>query len=524
MLARAQLPEDIEALKDLVVEIDTEKTKSLASISIELERKSAEIHRLNEIIMLLRRQHYGPRSEKLKASSSQLGLFNEAEITQSVVDSAETSEPLVETTGDEKPATSSTRGQPKRKPLSEELPGEDLIIEIPESERQCHCGCTMTEIGEEVSEKLEVIPQVVKVIRTRRKKYACQGCKENVKTAPLSPQILPKSMAASGLISFIIVSKFIQHLPLYRLEDVFEHLGASISRTTMARWIIDVAEAFMPLFNLMQETLLEGHYIHSDETKVQVLDEPGKEAESLSYMWIQARAGPKPIVLYTYDPTRKKEVVEKLLQGFKGYLQVDGYGGYDEFCQRDGIIRVGCMAHARRKFFDAMKVNAKKGLSNQGFKFIQRLYKVEEESKDLSFEERLKVRQEKSKPIADEFRLWISEHIKSVPPATALGKALGYADREWVYLTRYLENGELAIDNNFIENKIRPFAIGRKNWLFSQSVEGAESSALLFSLIETAKANNVDAYVYIRHLCDKIPLANTVDDYESLLPWNVNLN
>ncbi len=496
MLARAQLPEDIESLKDLVLE------------------KAAENHRLHEMIRSLRRQHYGPRSEKWKAPENQPLLFNEAEITKSAPDEAD----------DEKQAITYERGKPKRKPLSEELPREDIIIEIPESERQCHCGCTMTEIGEEVSEKLEIIPQVAKVIRTRRKKYACQGCKENVKTAPVPPQILPKSMAASGLVSFIIVSKFIQHLPLYRLEDLFEHLGASISRTTMARWMIEVSEAFRPLFNLMQETLLESHYIHSDETKVQVLDEPEKKAESLSYMWVQARAGPKPIVLFTYDPTRKKEVVEKLLQGFKGYLQVDGYGSYDEFCQKDGIIRVGCMAHARRKFFDAMKVNTKKGLSNQGLKFIQRLYKVEEEAKAFPFEERLKMRQEKSKPITDEFRLWITEHIKSVPPATALGKALGYADREWVYLTRYLENGELAIDNNFIENKIRPFAIGRKNWLFSQSVEGADASALLFSLIETAKANHVDAYVYIRHLCDQIPLAKTVDDYEALLPWNVNLN
>jgi transposase len=254
---------------------------------------------------------------------------------------------------------------------------------------------------------------------------------------------------------------------------------------------------------------------------VQVLDEPGKKAESLSYMWVQARAGPRPIVLFTYDPTRKKEVPKKLLEGFQGYLQVDGYGGYDEFCQTSGVIRLGCWAHARRKFFDATKVKARPGLSNKGLKFIQRLYQVEDEAKDLGFDERKCLRLEKSKVILDEFRLWLDEVLPQVPPTTALGKALGYADREWPHLIRYLENGGLKIDNNFIENKIRSFAVGRKKWLFSQSVEGAEASAGLFSLVETTKANGLDPYKYIRHLCEKIPHAKTLEDFEALLPWHV---
>ena len=494
------------------------ENKKLHSIIFEkntlIESQTVQIIELQEMITLLRHMKFGPKSEKLSKTleSSQIDLFDEAEELGA---KAADDEEVVK--------KDPNRGTPKRRPLPENLPREDNVIDLSEEEKQCPCGCKMDEIGAEVSEKLDVIPAQFKVIRTIRKTYACKKCEQTIKTAPVEAQLIPKSITTAGLIAYIMVSKFCDHLPLYRLENIFERHGVDLSRTSMARWMIAIGQQLLGLTNLLREELLSSDYICSDETRVQVLDEVGKSAQSLSYMWVQSRAGPKPIVLYEYDPSRSAEVPLRLLEGFKGYLQVDGYAGYNSFCKNEGVMRLGCFAHARRKFFEATKVNKKPGIANQGLKFIQKLYKIEDESKNLNAEERFAIRRRDAQPIIESFKIWLVEQQPKIPPKSILGKAIGYTIEQWEFLVRYLERGDLRIDNNFVENAIRPFALGRKNWLFSQSVAGAESSATLFSLIETAKANGLNPFLYLREVLEKMPLAKTVEDLEALLPTRIKM-
>jgi len=240
---------------------------------------------------------------------------------------------------------------------------------------------------------------------------------------------------------------------------------------------------------------------------------------------VRAREGPEaaPIVLFDYFPNRSGEVPVKLLEGFKGYLQVDGYEGYNAVCRRAAVIRVGCWAHVRRKFFEAYKSSMKgKGKAEEGLLLIKKLYKVEEKCKELAIAKRYEIRQEESKPLLKAFREWLDEHKGTVPPQSMIGKAMLYAHNEWSYLERYIEDGGIRIDNNYVENSIRPFAIGRKNWLFSDSVAGANASATIYSIVETAKKNGHDPESYLRHILTELPKAQSVEDVESLLPHKVD--
>jgi hypothetical protein len=263
-----------------------------------------------------------------------------------------------------------------------------------------------------------------------------------------------------------------------------------------------------------------------DETPVQVLKEPGKTAQSKSYLWVQ-RGGPPahPIVLYHYDPGRGAEVANRLLEGFSGYLQTDGYAGYHAAVATHRLTHVGCMAHARRKFMEAVKAqgkNKKRGKAHRGLTLIQKLYRIEKQSRKLDPEKRHAERQHLARPILDEIRAWLDQVLPQVPPTSATGKALHYLHNEWNQLIRYLDDGRLEIDNNAAENAIRPFVLGRKNWLFSDSVRGVKASANLYSLIETAKANQLEPYAYLRYLFTELPKAQTVEQIEDLLPGNID--
>jgi transposase len=255
-----------------------------------------------------------------------------------------------------------------------------------------------------------------------------------------------------------------------------------------------------------------------DETKVQVLKEKGKRAQSLSYMWIRARPGDEPIVLFDYHPTRSGDVPEKLLLDFKGILQVDGYDGYNKVTKNPAIERAGCFAHCRRRFFEASKASKHTGLANTALKWIRNLYLIEDEIRGKSPPERYELRQQKAAPVILELREWLTKVRPSAPPKTPIGTALSYAENEWPYLTLYLKHGEMEIDNNFIENKIRPFALGRKNWLFCDSVEGAHASANLYSLLVTALANGLEPHRYLRWVFERLPTATQLDHFEALLP------
>lgn len=492
-----------------------------------LTEREAEIESLKEAVFLLRRSLFGKKSEKLPEGVER-GLFDEAEATAAASTAEAQHEEFasgLESEEEQQETITYTRpkARGKRKPLPEHLPREDVVIELPPEERICpEDGSLMTKVSEKVSEKLDVIPQQMKVIRTVRHVYSCKCCEEQMKTAPNPPQAIPKSIASEGLLAAIATGKFVDHLPLYRMETIFERAGVELSRGTMARWMVQVGELLQPLMNLLEEELLSSSYIQMDETRVQVLKEPGKTAESQSFLWARGRPGRDPIVLFEYDPTREGAVATRLLETYQGALQVDGYDGYNAVvaAENSNIVRFGCMAHARRKFFEASKASKKAGVANKALAYIQKLYRIEKECEAMLPDERKKIRQEKSQPLLDEIRSWLTEQIKGVPPQSSLGRALGYMDREWIYLSRYAQDGRVEIDNNFIENSIRPFAVGRKNWLFSDSVFGVKASASIYSLVVTAKLQGLDVYRYLKHVLAGLPKAQTLQDIEALLPRN----
>ena len=513
-LATAKLPKDFDSLKAMYLE----ETRLLKH---ELANKAAEIQYLEELLKLSKHKRFGQSSEKFAGMKN---LFNEAE--DELVDGESSEE---EQQQDEKSKKKkNNRGKPKRAPLPDHLPRKDVVIDLPELERLGCDGKPLKEIGEEVSEHVEIEPAKITVIRTIRKKYGGCSCESCLKTSPVPVRPIPKSIAGAGLLAFIIVSKYCDGLPLNRLAGVLKRSGIDITRGLMAGWMIRVASLLTPLYNLLEDELLASSYINCDETRVQVLKEDGKSATSQSYMWVRCRAGPaeNPIILYEYDPTRSGSVPVRLLEGFKGYLQVDAYSGYDRVCADSGIIRVGCWAHGRRKFEEAIKghKNPKKArVAKKALKYIGLLSKVEKECEGKSLEETVKIRQEKSQPILDEMHAWLTEAKDQVPPKTLTGKALYYVDAQWDTLTVYVDDGRLKMTNNVAENVIRPFVIGRKAWLFSSTPNGARASAILYSLIITARANGLDAYKYMRHVLNEIPKAQTAEDYEALLPHRVDM-
>jgi transposase len=391
----------------------------------------------------------------------------------------------------------------------------------------------LSRIGEEVSEQLDIIPAKIQVIRNIRPKYACKQCEgikdegATVKIAPVPPQIIPKSIVSPGLLAHILTGKFIDHLPFYRQEKQLRRLGVDVSRTSMCNWAMKAAEVCQPLLNLLQDEILAGSYVNVDETTLQVLSEPGRSPTTKSYMWIFRRGDPKKTALvYQYHPTRGGDAAKAFLRGFQGYVQTDGYSGYNFLDEEKDISHIGCMAHARRKFMDVIKAqgkNRKSGSADIAVSYIKKLYALEKKAKDagLSIAEIYTMRQEEAKPILDDFKKWLEKKSLQTPPKGLLGKAVGYAIKQWDKLEGYINDGQLSPDNNAAENSIRPFVIGRKNWLFSGTPEGASASALLYSLIETAKANGLEPFAYLRYIFDKLPTTTTLEDYEALLPWNL---
>ena len=524
-IALHQLPDDIDALKSLLAD-QLVRNEQLAAdkqaVSQKNEQLKIQVLTLTEQLNLALARRYAASSEKL--SPDQTSLFDEAELDSKVLDT------IADASSDDEEIIVAAHQRKKRgrKPLPEHLPRVDVIHELAEDERRCeHDGRRLTEIGEVISEQLDIIPAKIQVTRHIRKKYACD-CGRCIKTAPLPAQPIPKSLASPGLLAHITVSKYQDALPLYRQETILQRIGVDIPRATLANWMMRAGSLVQPLINLMQDRLLSHDIMQMDETTVQVLKESGRKAQSKSYLWLQ-RGGPpqQPVVLYHYDPGRGAGVAKRLLAGFKGYLQTDGYDGYNAAVASHRLTHVGCMAHARRKFSEAVKAQGKtkqRGKAHRGLTLIQKLYRVEKQTRKLSPEIRHAHRQRQAKPVLDEMRAWLDQVLPQVPPTSATGKALHYLHNEWPKLVRYLDDGRLEIDNNLAENAIRPFVVGRKHWLFSDSVKGVTASANLYSLIETAKANGLEPYAYLRYLFTELPKAETVDAIEALLPGNLDMN
>jgi transposase len=517
-IALDQLPDDVDALKSLVADqvVRNEQLQADKQAVVQKnEQLQARVLNLQEQLNLALARRYAASSEKL--SSDQIRLFDEAEV-EAAVPAAD--EPIT--------VPEHTRRKRGRKPLPEALPRIEVIHELPDNERVCpHDGHPLAEIGAVTSEQLDIIPAKIQVIRHIRKQYACR-CGQCIKTAALPPQPIPKSLASPGLLAHVAVSKYQDALPLYRQEAILSRIGVELPRATLANWMIQAGTLIQPLINLLRERLLAYDILQMDETPVQVLKEPGRAAQSKSYLWLQ-RGGPpeQPVVLYDYDPGRGAEVPKRLLAGFTGYLQTDGYDGYNAVVAVNALTHVGCMAHARRKFDEAVKSQGKKqpaGNAHRGLALIRNLYRVEKQARKLTPPDRHAHRQRHARPLLDELRSWLDESLPQVPPTSATGKALNYLHNEWDKLIRYLDDGRLEIDNNGAENAIRPFVLGRKNWLFSDSVKGVKASANLYSLIETAKANGLEPYAYLRHLFTELPKAQTVEAIEALLPGKLSMD
>ena len=523
MLEATRIPEDVESLHDLVRELGA----TIEAKDSTIDEYAREIEQLREYVRLLKSQRFGSSSERVH--HDQLGLFNEAEQLLDAAPEADLEEETVS-------VPAHTRAKRGRRPLPSWMERVEILHDLPEEQKRCaYDGTPLVEISRERSEQLEFIPATARVLVHVRPKYACPCCKTGVKIALLPPQPIPKSLASPSLLAFVAVSKFADALPLYRLEGILGRIGVDLSRATLAFWMIRCGELVQPLINLMRERLLDHDFIQCDESRFQVLHEPGKSAESQSYIWVQ-RGTPDdhPLILYEYDPTRSAEVPKRLFAGFKGVAQTDGYAGYGYLDEQPGIVHVACWAHARRKFMDALKgvgknrkkdatPSKKQTVAEAGLRFIQDLYKIERSVAEATVEERLRVRQEKSVPLVEKLRAWLDASIPTVLPKSLTGIALGYLDGQWKKLAAIFEYGHVPLDTNLVENAIRPFAVGRKNWLFADTVRGAEASANLYSLIETAKANGIEPWAYLHRVFRDLPSAVTIDDVERLLPSRVRV-
>ncbi|AQL37947.1 IS66 family transposase [Pseudomonas syringae] len=496
------LPDDPVLLKQL-----------LAQLMIERTADKGHIVDLKEQIKLLRDRIFGRKSEQtVEPNTPQLALFNEPE-----------SEPMP-TVGDaDEEVVAPVKRRGKRKPLSADLPRIEVIHELPEHELTCACGCRKHVISEETSEQLDIVPMQIRVIKHIRKVYGCRGCETAPVTADKPAQLIEKSMASPSVLAMLLTTKYVDGLPLHRFEAVLSRHGIEIPRQTLARWVIQCSEHFQPLLNLMRDRLFESPFIHCDETRVQVLKEPDRDPTSQSWMWVQASGPPdRKVVLFDYTSSRAQEVPLCLLESYRGYVMTDDYAGYNALALQPGVERLACMAHVRRKFVEAKKVQpqGKTGRADVALASVNKLYGIERELKDVSDEQRYIGRQEKSLPELAKLKAWMEKTQPQVTSQSVLGKAVNYLANNWTRLERYIEAGFLPIDNNAAERAIRPFAIGRKAWLFSDTPKGATASAQIYSLVETAKLNGQEPYTWLRHVLERLPHAASVEDYEALLPWN----
>jgi len=396
-----------------------------------------------------------------------------------------------------------------------------VIHDLSDAEKICACGHALHKVGEDKSEQFEFIPAQIKVLEHVRYKYGCRRCEEGVKAAPLPAQPIPKSIATPGLLSHILISKYNDHIPLYRQEHILQRYQIDIARSTLCHWVLSCGELFQPLVDLIKQQLIKSHYLCVDETPVQVLEAASKTAANKSYMWVYLTGLPdNRLILYDYQSTRSSQAVNDFLADFKGHLQTDGYAGYSELHAKKTIITLGCWAHVRRKFMDIVKVHKAEGKAWEAIKIIKQLYALEKEAreKQLSFDEIKQLRQEKARPIIEAFKDWLEKTLLGTPPQSPLAKAIQYTLNQWDTLPTYLTSGELMIDNNAVENAIRPFALGRKNWLFLGNERGAVAAANIYSLIMSAKANQLDPYRYLRYLLEQLPQCKTDEQRKLLLP------
>jgi transposase len=505
--------------------------KQNAELQAKLEQERAEMAtKLNWLQYQLRLRQtklFGTSSEKINLDQLELALFNEVEKEAD----PEIPEPTVETVTYRRRKTS---GQ--RKLMLKNLPVETIEYRLSDEEQVCTCcGGRLHEMSTEIRKELKYIPAEVKVIEHKRYVYSCRFCEKNeiektpfIRTASMPKPVISGSLASPSLMAHIVTQKYVDGLPLYRQEKQFKRMDLALSRQTIANWMISGADRWLSsLYDRMHHFLLKLDIVHADETTLQVLHEPSRSATSKSYLWLYRTGieGP-PIVLYDYKETRAGENPKEFLMGFKGYLQVDGYAGYHRV---PDVTLVGCWAHARRGYTDVLKSlpagSTKPVTATEGLQFCNQLFAIERKLRELDPKERFEKRLEQSKPILDAFLAWLEIQEKKVLPKSALGKAIAYCLNQWDKLVAFLEDGRLEIDNNRSERSIKPVVIGRKAWLFANTPQGARASAIIYSIVETAKENRLNPYYYLRYLFEKLPNIDLtdVDSLDQLLPWSTTL-
>jgi transposase len=524
------------ALQQALEQARLEKAQAEQAIQAlrgELRMAQAERDLLQERLNQFKRQLFAAKSEA-SAQHQRDMFFNEAE---NLGAHAEPTQEEAEDDGVEI-AAHKRKKRAGRRPLDAALPREVIRHELPEDQRVCpHDGATLREIGVEASEQLDIIPQQVRVIRHERVKYACPCCDGALRLAPKPAQVIPKGLLSEGAIAWVVVAKYLDGLPLYRQSVLLGRFGGTdLSRSTLSATVVRVGQSVQPVINLMRDLLLESPVVYGDETELQVLKEAGRKAQTKSYMWAQmcegsgADATGPPIRLFAYAPGRSTALAQPLYAGMRGgsALMTDGYEPYNVIAQTNGLVHLGCWAHCRRYFNDALQALPKdrRGPDQLSARFIDligQLYRVEAlaRQRGVGAQELHQLRQRDSVPVLAQIEALLLNHQHGVLPASLLGKALHYLSAQWSKLTRYVEDGRYPIDNNPCENAIRPFVVGRRNWLFSDTVAGANASANLYSLLQTCQVNGIDGYRYLRELLAALPLASTADDYEALLPWRL---
>lgn len=506
--------------------------EKIRNIEEKVNALEQENDHLREQVRLLQRLKFEKKTEKklkLPQDALQFSLFNEAEAFCD--EPVEENEPIqLDLLLDDQKAQKK-RG---RRHIADDIPRVDDVIDIREEEKRCACGAQMVRIGEQVSEKLEFVPAKIRVRRFIRYKYACRNCEgteddgPTVRIAPMPPQLISQGIVTPSLLSYLLINKFADALPLYRQSNMLGRFGVDIPRSTMSEWVLEAARACAPLLDRLYFHLRKGPAINMDETPVQVLKEQGRENTAKSCMWV-ARGGlpGRNVVLFSYAPSRSGREIPSILGDFKGFLQTDGYKGYEGLEKVEGITHVGCLAHVRRKFVDAAKAGNKKisGTAAKAVELIGHIYRTERllrekfEKGTLTQEQFLELRKQKIGVMFDAVEAFMKEAVPKVLPSSLLGKALSYGLKQWSIIRNYLDCPWLTPDNNAAENALRPFVVGRKNWLFAGSPRGASASALFYSLIESARANGLNIQDYLWQALEKLPYAKTEEELEALMPW-----
>ena len=513
-----------------IIKIYQEKTQSLQSelalvsarcqqFEKRCEQYAQAYDSLLEQIKELQRNRFGKKSERfIDPESPQLGLF------ETTHDKFAQADKINESEAEAQPIASTRK---KQKKTEKNIPTRIEIIPVPDEKKLCLCGQCKKVIRYEIKHLIHHQPATHEVIEQRREVVACEaGCLGEIIIAPAPLHVLPKIKATEEFLSFLIVSKLDDRQPLYHLEkQLRERHGLDCSRQSMARWLIELMAPLQPLYNLLKDAVIDYDIASCDATTLQVLKEPGRRAETKSYVYCVRGGTPgKSVVLYDYNEKLHKQFVNEWFEGFRGYLHVDGDNFFDLVAEIADLVN--CNAHARRKFEPIAQAAKGKGLAKEALRYFKELYKIEREAKNNSMtpEQRYLLRQQKSKPLMEKFKRWLEEMYPTTLPQSPLGKAMKYCLNLWEGLTRFLEDGRLEADNNLTEQQIKPFVIARKNFLFADSVDGAKALCMHMGFILTAKLHGHDPYHYYVRLLKSIPYCNSVEDYEALLPWNMKSN